>query len=69
MTKQVVHVEPLQTVENSMALLCEKRFRHLPELTQGNLVGVLFVSDLVGRWLPINAIRFPSWKATLVSNA
>jgi len=45
MTKQVVHVEPLQTVENSMALLCEKRFRHLPELTQGNLVGVLFVSD------------------------
>ena len=47
MTPHVVCVEPDWTVDQCMALMTEKRIRHLPVLEQGRLVGVISIGDVV----------------------
>ncbi len=47
MTSRVAYAQPDQTVEECMALMTEKRFRHLPVIDQGQLVGVISIGDLV----------------------
>ncbi len=47
MTQNVVFIEPTYRVEEAMALMTAKRVRHLPVMTDGNLVGMISVGDLV----------------------
>ena len=47
MTRDVVFVTPAQTNEDCMALVTEKRSRHLPVIDNGRVVGVLSIGDLV----------------------
>ncbi|HTD91903.1 MAG TPA: CBS domain-containing protein [Burkholderiales bacterium] len=47
MTDKVVTVRSEQTVEDCMALMTEKRIRHLPVVDGGRLAGVLSIGDLV----------------------
>ena len=47
MTAKVVTVHPGQTVEECMALMTEKRIRHLPVTEGERLIGVLSIGDLV----------------------
>ena len=47
MTTQVVFVEPSQTVEECMAIMTERRIRHLPVLEEGKLVGLVSIGDVV----------------------
>jgi len=47
MTSSVVTVHPGQTVEECMALMTEKRIRHLPVTDGERLIGVLSIGDLV----------------------
>ena len=47
MTDRVVYVRPQQTVPECMALMTNKRVRHLPVLEGDRLVGILSVGDLV----------------------
>lgn len=47
MTSRVVCARPDQTVEECMALITDKRIRHLPVMSDGNLVGIISIGDLV----------------------
>ena len=47
MTSPVMYVRPVQTSEECMALMTEKRLRHLPVMDNGKLIGVVSIGDLV----------------------
>jgi CBS domain-containing protein len=47
MTTRVISVEPGWTADQCMALMTEKRIRHLPVVEQGRLVGVISIGDVV----------------------
>lgn len=47
MTTKVTCVVPEQTVDECMALMTEKRFRHLPVVVDGSLQGLVSIGDLV----------------------
>jgi CBS domain-containing protein len=48
MTEAVMYVRPNQTVEECMALMTDKRLRHLPVMDDnGELRGVISIGDLV----------------------
>ena len=43
----VLYATPDRTVEECMAVMTEKRIRHLPVIDQGQLIGVISIGDLV----------------------
>jgi len=47
MTSHVVYTQLEQSIEECMALVTEKRIRHLPVIDEGKLVGVISIGDLV----------------------
>jgi len=47
MTSKIAYVRPEQTNEECMALITEKRVRHLPVLEDDRLIGLLSIGDLV----------------------
>jgi CBS domain-containing protein len=47
MTGKVVFVRPETTIEECMALMTDKRVRHLPVLEGGRILGVISIGDLV----------------------
>jgi CBS domain-containing protein len=47
MSSPVMYVRPTQTVEECMALMTDKRLRHLPVMDGGKLLGVISIGDLV----------------------
>jgi CBS domain-containing protein len=51
MTGKVVCVRPGQTVEDCMALMTDKRIRHLPVLEDQKVIGVISIGDVVKEML------------------
>ncbi|MGH8765535.1 MAG: CBS domain-containing protein [Burkholderiales bacterium] len=47
MTERPICVQPGSTVEECMALMTDKRVRHLPVMENDKLLGVLSIGDLV----------------------
>ena len=47
MTPNVICVDPNYLVEECMAIMTEKRIRHLPVMEGGKLVGLVSIGDLV----------------------
>jgi CBS domain-containing protein len=47
MTSHVICVTPDQPIEEAMALMTEKRVRHLPVLDGGQVLGMVSIGDLV----------------------
>jgi CBS domain-containing protein len=50
MTKQVLTINPSDSVTECMRIMTDKRVRHLPVLDGSNLVGILSIGDVVN-WL------------------
>jgi IMP dehydrogenase len=46
MTSQVVHVGPEDTTEDCLALITEKRVRHLPVMESDQIIGMISIGDL-----------------------
>jgi CBS domain-containing protein len=47
MTRRVVTCKPEDTVSELMARMTERRFRHLPVMREGALIGIVSIGDLV----------------------
>jgi len=47
MTTDLITVTPGQSVNECMAIMTEKRIRHLPVVEEGRLVGLLSIGDVV----------------------
>jgi len=47
MTERVVYVRPEQTTEECMALMTDKRVRHLPVLEDDLVIGIVSIGDVV----------------------
>ena len=47
METKVWYARPEQTVEECMAIMTDKRVRHLPVIDQGKLIGLISIGDLV----------------------
>lgn len=47
MTTKVVCVKPSQTIDECMALMTDKRIRHLPVLSEKRVIGVISIGDVV----------------------
>ena|SRR6201993_432345 len=50
MTRPVFSVTPEQTVDQCMAVMTDKRIRHLPIVEEDKLVGIVSIGDLV-KWI------------------
>ena len=53
MTRNPHTISPEMRVDEAMALMTERRFRHLPVIQEGELVGMLSIGDLM-RWMTLN---------------
>lgn len=47
MTSLICYVRPEQTINECMALMTEKRIRHLPVLDKDELVGIVSIGDVL----------------------
>jgi CBS domain-containing protein len=53
MSKDVIFIEPSTPAEEAMAVMTERRCRHLPVVSEGRVVGLISIGDLV-RWASRN---------------
>jgi CBS domain-containing protein len=51
MTKKVVTCKETDTFHELMAMMTERRFRHLPVVTNGALVGIISIGDVVKHYV------------------
>jgi CBS domain-containing protein len=47
MTRNVISCQEDDTLDELMAMMTERRFRHLPVITDGALVGIVSIGDVV----------------------
>ncbi|MEN3110862.1 CBS domain-containing protein [Uliginosibacterium paludis] len=47
MTQNLLTISPSQTVDDVMNLMTENRFRHLPVVDRGQLIGIVTIGDAV----------------------
>ncbi len=47
METNVIYAKPEQSVEECMAVMTDKKVRHLPVIKDGSLIGIISIGDLV----------------------
>lgn len=67
MTTSVVCVHPEHSIEDCMALMTDKRFRHLPVIADDRLLGVLSIGDVVKALLDEQAFRIEQLEMYIAS--
>ena len=63
MTRNVVTASPGTTLDQAMAVMSAGRFRHLPVLDKGALVGIVSIRDAVGAKVGIQETEVESLRA------
>ena len=48
MTERVLYVRPDESIDDCMALMTEKHFRHLPVIDKGEILGMISIGDVCG---------------------
>ena len=61
MTAQVRSCAPDATVDSLMAMMTEHRIRHVPVVTDGRLIGIISIGDVVKS-------GWPSWSSSATSS-
>lgn len=56
MSSEVICIDSDQTVENTKAIMINKRIRHLPVMDNNNLVGIVSIGDIVNAVLDKNSL-------------
>ena len=54
MSHNVICIDPDQTINNTKAVMIQKRIRHLPVMEDDNLVGIISIGDVVNAVLEEN---------------
>jgi CBS domain-containing protein len=47
MSDKVIYVEPSQSIEECMAIMINKKIRHLPVMENNKLSGIISIGDVV----------------------
>ena len=63
MTRNVVTASPSTTIDQAMAVMSAGRFRHMPVLDNGVLVGIVSIRDAVGTKVGIQETEVESLRA------
>ncbi|MDP2362492.1 MAG: CBS domain-containing protein, partial [Ignavibacteria bacterium] len=54
MSSEVICIDSDQTITNTQAIMLQKRIRHLPVMSKGELVGLVSIGDIVNAVLDDN---------------
>lgn len=54
MSSEVICIDPDQTITNTQAIMLQKRIRHIPVMSKGELVGLVSIGDIVNAVLDDN---------------
>ncbi len=54
MSTNVIYIDPDQTIQNTKAVMIQKRIRHLPVMEDDKLVGIISIGDVVNAVLEEN---------------
>ncbi len=68
MTSDVYWVPPNESIKKCMALMTEKKFRHLPVLDEGEVVGVISIGDLVKQIISEQKVEIKHLKSYIVGS-
>ena len=69
MTSQVITITPSTGIEEAMALMTAGRFRHLPVVDSGALIGIVSIGDVVKRLIDDKSSEVDSLKAYVAGAA
>jgi CBS domain-containing protein len=50
MTRDLITISPHTSIEQTMVLFAEKRVRHLPVISHGEMIGLISIGD-ISRWI------------------
>jgi CBS domain-containing protein len=67
MTTEVVAIDPGWTADQCMALMTEKRIRHLPVVEEGRLAGIVSIGDVVRAVVDSQQFRIASLESYIMS--
>lgn len=62
MTTELTTAHPRETVEECLRFMTEKRIRHLPVVSEGKLLGVISIGDLVKQVISVQSATLEQLK-------